>query len=107
MAPITEEVAQSLLDTVNRLEARLQQVEARLEGRDSSSSPSESMRMILMGPPGAGKLNSQATVAPRAYIHELTASQFAGKGTQAPRIKEKYGCCHLVRDFDSVYTLPN
>jgi len=30
------------------------------------------MRMILIGPPGAGK------------------------GTQAPKIKEKYGCCHLA-----------
>ncbi|KAF2228864.1 adenylate kinase 1 [Viridothelium virens] len=72
MAPITEEMAQSLLDTVHRLETRLQQVEAKLEGRESGSSPSETMRMILMGPPGAGK------------------------GTQAPRIKEKYGCCHLA-----------
>ncbi|KAL9097711.1 MAG: hypothetical protein Q9165_000037 [Trypethelium subeluteriae] len=59
MAPITEEVAQSLLETVQRLEARLQQVEAKLEGRDFGSSSSESMRMILMGPPGADMLRAQ------------------------------------------------
>ncbi|KAI9695533.1 MAG: adenylate kinase [Bogoriella megaspora] len=72
MAPITEEVAQQLLDTVNRLEKRLQQVEAKLEGKEGGSAPSEQMRLVLMGPPGAGK------------------------GTQAPWIKEKYGCCHLA-----------
>ena len=79
MAPITEEMAQSLLETVNRLEARLQQVEAKLEGRDSSSSPSESMRMILMGPPGAGKLNTHPVVAPRASVHTLMASQLQAR----------------------------
>ncbi|KAI9657017.1 MAG: adenylate kinase [Bathelium mastoideum] len=72
MAPLTEEMAQSLLDTVNRLEARLQQVEAKLDGKNGSSAPSDSMRMILIGPPGSGK------------------------GTQAPLIKDKYGCCHLA-----------
>ncbi|KAG9622907.1 adenylate kinase, partial [Aureobasidium melanogenum] len=51
-------------------------LEARLHGKAqssaSSSSSDESMRIILMGPPGAGK------------------------GTQAPKIKEKYCVCHLA-----------
>lgn len=26
--------------------------------------------------------------------------KFAGKGTQAPKIKEKFNCCHLVCQLD-------
>ena len=79
MAPITEEMAQSLLDTVNRLEARLQQLEARIDGKDSSSSPSDSVRMILMGPPGAGKHNLTAIIAPRAQVLMLMAYQLQAR----------------------------
>jgi adenylate kinase len=38
----------------------------------SSSKPQQEMRMVLMGPPGAGK------------------------GTQAPKIKEQFCVCHLA-----------
>ncbi|KAK5937021.1 adenylate kinase [Knufia obscura] len=56
---------------VANLTARLE----KLEGENKpahSKSPAEAMRMILIGPPGAGK------------------------GTQAPKIKDKYCVCHLA-----------
>ena len=56
MAPILDETVDALKDLVHRLESRVQQLEAKLEGRDgAAASPSNSsVRMILMGPPGAG-----------------------------------------------------
>ncbi|KAJ9630857.1 ATP-binding protein [Taxawa tesnikishii (nom. ined.)] len=79
---ITEDVAKkqcgplyfTLLSTSSK---RVAELEAKLEGKSGgqsavSQSPAEGMRMILMGPPGAGK------------------------GTQAPRIKDKYCVCHLA-----------
>lgn len=70
MAPITDEVVADLKATIARLEKKVEDLEARLDG--GSSRPASAMRMILMGPPGAGK------------------------GTQAPRIKDKYCICHLA-----------
>ncbi|KAI0484349.1 adenylate kinase-domain-containing protein [Xylariaceae sp. FL0804] len=58
-----------LQDVVSSLEDRVRRLENRQSG-DSSSS--DGVRMILIGPPGAGK------------------------GTQAPKIKEKFSCCHLA-----------
>ena len=60
MAPIVDDSVERLKDLVHKLESRVQQLEAKLG--DSGSSPSqpqkpksnESIRMILMGPPGAG-----------------------------------------------------
>lgn len=72
MAPITDRHVEDLKDLVHKLEARVYTLERRLEGGEKKPSLSESMRMILIGPPGAGK------------------------GTQAPRIKDKYCVCHLA-----------
>ncbi|MCJ1433916.1 adenylate kinase [Xylographa pallens] len=78
MAPIKDETVDALRDLVSKLESRVEQLEAKLQsvGGDGSGrqhkAPTNSMRMILIGPPGAGK------------------------GTQAPRIKEKYSACHLA-----------
>jgi len=73
MAPITDHVVDDLKGIISKLESRVAELEAKLSG-DGSKSPSSggAMRMILMGPPGAGK------------------------GTQAPRIKDKYCICHLA-----------
>ncbi|KAF7719220.1 adenylate kinase [Penicillium ucsense] len=74
MAPITDDVVSGLKDTIGKLEARVVELEGRLTGASSSKpmSMSEQIRVILMGPPGAGK------------------------GTQAPNIKDKYCACHLA-----------
>ncbi|KAK3169822.1 adenylate kinase [Lepraria neglecta] len=75
MAPITDETVESLRETIRQLESRVHQLESKMGGGDGSSQPkrgSASIRMILMGPPGAGK------------------------GTQAPKIQEKYCACHLA-----------
>ena len=53
MAP--SDVLEEVKDLVKKLESRLVNVEARLDGRNpEEQSPLQSMRMVLMGPPGAG-----------------------------------------------------
>ena len=60
MAPIKDETVDALRDLVNKLEARVEQLEAKVRQHDGSAptrpaKSTESIRMILMGPPGAGK----------------------------------------------------
>ncbi|OAA55901.1 adenylate kinase [Niveomyces insectorum RCEF 264] len=66
-----EEQVQRLHDIVASLEGRIKDLEHRSFGT-SGPKTAEELRMILIGPPGAGK------------------------GTQAPKIKEKFSCCHLA-----------
>lgn len=82
---MSEEKIENLKQQIKDLEARVKELEAK---DASTKSASEAMRMILIGPPGAGK---QYVVLSRA---QLTV---AGKGTQAPNIRDKYCICHLVR----------
>lgn len=73
MAPITQETVDGLKDVISKLEARVAQLEERLADNERpQKSVSEQLRMILMGPPGAGK------------------------GTQAPKLREKFCVCHLA-----------
>ena len=59
MAPTPEDVVDSLKSTVDKLEARVAELESRLRGDASGisrgGSGGDGMRMILMGPPGAGE----------------------------------------------------
>ena len=57
MAPITDDTVETLRDTIRKLESRVHQLEAKVGGGDSVQPRSKlaSVRMILMGPPGAGK----------------------------------------------------
>ena len=60
MAPIKDETVETLRDLVKKLESRVDQLEAKLQQAGGDVQPrapkgaSESIRMILMGPPGAG-----------------------------------------------------
>jgi len=56
MAPIVDETVTGLKDTIGKLEARVVELENRLTGGSKPKSVAEQMRIILMGPPGAGKL---------------------------------------------------
>lgn len=60
-----------LQGTIERLESRIKSLETR-QGGSPAPRTTEEIRMLLIGPPGAGK------------------------GTQAPKIKEKFSCCHLA-----------
>lgn len=55
MAPIDEGTVDGLKDMVQKLERRVRNLEDKLEGREKTSqSVADQMRMILIGPPGAG-----------------------------------------------------
>lgn len=58
MAPITDDIVNDLTSTIRKLESRVHELEARLNGSSGGGSgganPLNSMRMVLMGPPGAG-----------------------------------------------------
>ncbi|OJD29527.1 adenylate kinase 1 [Diplodia corticola] len=72
MAPTVEQIVDDIKSSIQKLEGRISDLESKVEGKASSLTAPSAMRMILMGPPGAGK------------------------GTQAPAIKDKYCVCHLA-----------
>lgn len=55
---MSQELVDKLKSTVDKLEARVEELESRLKGQVSGGqqggSKGDSIRMILMGPPGAG-----------------------------------------------------
>ena len=95
MAPIEDE----LRGQVKRLEAQVQDLQSKLAGRDAGkTSAVDSMRMIIMGPPGAG-MNANFFRVFDCPLRNMRCSLTlgnSGKGTQAPKIKDKYCACHLV-----------
>lgn len=65
MAPITDDIASELKNTIKKLEDRVKELESKLQskvqggdGGQNGSNPLDTMRMVLMGPPGAGKCSS-------------------------------------------------
>ena len=99
MSPITTETMESIQGTITKLENRVHQLEAKLQDAGGDvrtqvpAGNASSIRMILMGPPGAGKSHTQRASTFR------TTNWPAGKGTQAPKLKEKYCACHLVYKY--------
>ncbi|KAH7320295.1 adenylate kinase cytosolic [Stachybotrys elegans] len=65
-----EDELKQLKDVISNLDSRIKRLEQSTSGAPSSAN--KDLRMILIGPPGAGK------------------------GTQAPKIKERFSCCHLA-----------
>lgn len=72
MAPIGDNTVQGLQDLVNRLEERVKQLEDKLHHAQghSPAASAESVRMILIGPPGAGKrlLDFLRLIEPRLIL---------------------------------------
>ncbi|KAG6071308.1 adenylate kinase [Claviceps sp. LM220 group G6] len=64
-----EDELKQLKEVIGSLDSRIKQLEKRTMGFSPST---EEIRMVIMGPPGAGK------------------------GTQAPKIKDRFSCCHLA-----------
>jgi adenylate kinase len=54
MAPIGSGTVEELQQLVNKLEARVKQLEDNLAHAAGGPKPESGVRMILMGPPGAG-----------------------------------------------------
>ena len=87
MAPITDDTVEALRDTIRKLESRVQQLEAKLGHNDASGSPGsskrtlQSVRMIIMGPPGAGK-SQQSKKILRATAYVLIRQRNAGTENQ-------------------------
>jgi len=77
MAPIKDETVDSLKDLVNKLETRVKQLEEKIQHGGSGAAPAanESVRMILMGPPGAGILPTLSLpfLACESHNHNPTA----------------------------------
>ena len=77
-----DETVEALRDTIHQLESRVQQLEAKLASTGGnvssrgSRSNSDSVRMILMGPPGAGK---EVWDTPKGLVADCVARQgYAG-----------------------------
>ncbi|KAG1052183.1 hypothetical protein G6F43_005654 [Rhizopus delemar] len=68
MADKYSTVLEEIKKNIDSLHAKFEALEKKVEG----GLPKQPLRMVIMGPPGAGK------------------------GTQAPAIKEKYCACHLA-----------
>jgi hypothetical protein len=85
MAPITEEIVSGLKDTIGKLEARVVELEDRLAGGKQSKSLAEQMRIILMGPPGAGKAVVLVGVGAELMIFQARALKRRTSRTSSAR----------------------
>ena len=83
MAPIVESTVDSLKDTIHKLEKRVWELENKLEGRaPNSTNVSDQMRMILIGPPGAGPSSALRQPVPMltfAYRQRYSGSEHQGQ----------------------------
>lgn len=68
MAPTVEQIVDDIKSSIQRLETRMSDLEAKVEGKPTGASPASAMRMILMGPPGAGTSSSPQQLLQRCFI---------------------------------------
>ena len=82
MAPA--DVLDEVRDLVKKLESRLGRVEARLDGRNpDQQSQLSQMRMILMGPPGAGNNRSMLLHKPELSSWNVEITHFRQRNSSA------------------------
>jgi hypothetical protein len=70
---IIDNQVQRLHDVVSALEKRVEKLEER---RSGETKPADGVRMILIGPPGAGKLNTTSPWLAKAQLAFRKASGF-------------------------------
>ena len=77
------DIAETVKDTISKLEARVAHLEAKLSGHSGAE---DGMRMILIGPPGAGTLARSLVVKPSLTIHRQgnTSSEDQGEVLDLP-----------------------
>ena len=89
MAPSDE--LEYLKGLVAQLNDKIHALEQRAKhAAQGPKTPAQQLRTILVGPPGSGTCHPPSLSASR-HAHTL-----AGKGTQAPRIRDEYCVCHLA-----------
>lgn len=66
MAPTVEQIVDDIKSSIQKLESRMSDLEARVEGKAAGVTAPSAMRMILMGPPGAG--TSEHSIPTSAFV---------------------------------------
>lgn len=66
MAPTVEQIVDDIKSSIQKLESRMSDLEARVEGKAAGIAAPSAMRMILMGPPGAG--TSEHSIPTSAFV---------------------------------------
>jgi hypothetical protein len=86
MAPIGDDTVKALQDLVNKLESRVKQLEDKLTHAQGGTkhSPEEGVRMILMGPPGAGMFSRSLCCQHTSRGHRLI-SNLQARALKLPR----------------------
>lgn len=95
MAPITDVDVSDLKRLVARLENRVHELEAKA-GISAPKSASERMRMVLMGPPGAGKLDSKRSLS--LILINWRRQRYTGSCYQGQILYMSFGsfCFHVL-----------
>jgi adenylate kinase len=97
MAP-TDELSY-LKSLVQQLNQKIDDLEKKAKSAVAKATqPPRELRMILVGPPGAGMLFFSIFIALSVYKNNTPSPMLAcvGKGTQAPTIRDKFCVCHLA-----------
>ena len=82
-----------LKSLVSQLNEKIASLEAKAKAAAASKTPAQHLRSILVGPPGAGASLPQLALS---TLHGALTTWLAGKGTQAPRIRDEFCVCHLA-----------